>query len=489
MDTDKTDGGRSMRRRIAYPILIILILVTAFQSFMLINYHSTGRLLPRRVITGPNTVTDVMNFEEYLLETYIKPFEITMTTGEGLNVQKVTRESSNYYNQIWKDTVKLLGTLSDLKLYEIYDEDKWNEMTGRSGYIVKFGYDCPIEFINWISGSVNANNEIKDINKVMIIPNSDDEGDVYIKSGNMVYRYIDVKLTGLLRQNEFLSIYEEIKQKSDITYVYLNEVASYDNFKGNIEPDATVIIMDSKVALRSIRAAGYELLTECMFNLQIEPDINNLSSVVTQYISEIKTKLFGVYSDVYKVIIAQNRDLTFSDQYNRYSIHSDGSVTYRYASASYIQEKGEISQAFNNALGMLTDLTSLSGPVKNEIVLTSVNILDDSYQFHFTYCFNGYPVVFGEDKYCIRINATGDRVISADANLFDISDASLPNEQGSKYDLRTFNLLLEEDIALGSLKADSMYIAYVKNDNTVLLPNWIIDGDVLTILGLKEAED
>jgi len=63
-----------VRKKIVYPLLIVLILVTAFQSFMLINYHSTGRLLPKKVITGPNTVTDVISFEEYLLETYIQPF-------------------------------------------------------------------------------------------------------------------------------------------------------------------------------------------------------------------------------------------------------------------------------------------------------------------------------------------------------------------------------------------------------------------------------
>lgn len=478
-----------MRKKIVYPLLIVLILVTAFQSFMLINYHSTGRLLPKKVITGPNTVTDVISFEEYLLETYIQPFEITMTTGEGLNVHKVTKESAAYYSQIWKDTVTLLGTISDLKLYEIYDEDKWNEMTGKSGYIVKLGYDCPIEFVNWISGSVNTNNEIKSINKIMILPTSSDEGDVYIKSREMVYRYIGVKLTGLLRQNVFLSIYEELKQESDITYVYLNEVASYENFKGNIEPDATVVIMDDKISIGSIRVAGYELLTECIFNLQIEPDLNNLSPVVTQYISEIKTKLFGVYSDVYKVIIAQNRDLTFSDQYNRYTIHSDGSVTYRYASASYMQEKGEISQAFNNTLSMLTDLTSLSGVMQNELILTSVQINEDSYQFRFSYYFNSYPVMLEQEKHSISITATGDRVISADANLFDISDASLPNDAEDMYDLRTFNILSKNDIALGSIKADSMYIAYIKDENTVLLPSWIIEGDGLTILGLKEAED
>ncbi|HPB18162.1 MAG TPA: hypothetical protein PK870_10955, partial [Clostridia bacterium] len=303
------------------------------------------------------------------------------------------------------------------------------------------------------------------------------------------YRYIGVKLTGLLRQNVFLSIYEELKQESDITYVYLNEVASYENFKGNIEPDATVVIMDDKISIGSIRVAGYELLTECIFNLQIEPDLNNLSPVVTQYISEIKTKLFGVYSDVYKVIIAQNRDLTFSDQYNRYTIHSDGSVTYRYASASYMQEKGEISQAFNNTLSMLTDLTSLSGVMQNELILTSVQINEDSYQFRFSYYFNSYPVMLEQEKHSISITATGDRVISADANLFDISDASLPNDAEDMYDLRTFNILSKNDIALGSIKADSMYIAYIKDENTVLLPSWIIEGDGLTILGLKEAED
>ena len=478
-----------MSKKFAYPILIILILLTAFQSFMLINYHSTGRLLPKRVITGPNTVTDVMNFEEYLLETFILPFEITMTTGEGLNVHKITNESDGYYNQIWKNTVTLLGTIADMKLYEIYDADKWNEMTGKSGYIIKLGYDCPIEFINWISGSVNTNNEIKSMNKVMILPTASDEGDAYIKSDDKVYRYIGVKLSGLLQQDKFLSIYEEIKQASEITYVYLNEVASYDNFKGNIEPDTTVVIMNNRAAIGSIRVVGYELLTECMFNLQIEPDINNLSASVTQYISEIKSRLFGVYSDVYKVLIAQNRDLTFSDQYNIYSIHSDGSITYRYLSASYIQEKGEISQAFNNALGMLTDLATLSGAVQNKLLLTSVEVLNDSYQFNFTYYFNGYPVLLKEERNCISINATADRVISVDANLFDISDASLPNDEEDMYDLRTFNMLSERDMVLGSIKADSMYIAYVKDVNTVLLPRWIIEADEITVLELKEAED
>ena len=108
-----------MKRKIAYPILIILLLATVFQSFMLINYHSTGRLLPRRIIEGPNTVTEVINFEEYLLESFIRPFEITMTTGEGLNVNKVPRDLQGYFDQIWKDTISALATLADKKLYEI----------------------------------------------------------------------------------------------------------------------------------------------------------------------------------------------------------------------------------------------------------------------------------------------------------------------------------------------------------------------------------
>jgi hypothetical protein len=319
----------------------------------------------------------------------------------------------------------------------------------------------------------------------MILPESTDEGDVYINSGEKVYRYIGVKLNGLLKGNEFLSIYEEIKQKSDITYVYLNEVVSYDNFKGNIQPDTTVVIADDSITIGSIRVAGYELLTECMLNLQIEPDVNNLSPQVTRYISEIKTKLFGVYSDIYRVIIAQNRDLTFSDQYNIYTIHTDGSVTYRYASASQIQEKGEISLAFNNALSMLADLTSLSAAEKNPPVLAFVGIEEDCYEFRFVYRYNGYPVLLDKEKYCISITATADRVVAADVNLFDISDASLPTVM---YDLRTFNMLSENDMALGSIKANGMYIAYIKDDSTVLLPKWIIEGEEITELGLKEVK-
>jgi regulatory protein YycH of two-component signal transduction system YycFG len=154
-----------------------------------------------------------------------------------------------------------------------------------------------------------------------------------------------------------------------------------------------------------------------------------------------------------------------------------------------MQEKGEISQAFNNTLSMLTDLTSLSGVMQNELILTSVQINEDSYQFRFSYYFNSYPVMLEQEKHSISITATGDRVISADANLFDISEASLPNDEEDMYDLRTFNILSKNDIALGSIKADSMYIAYIKDENTVLLPSWIIEGDGLTILGLKEAED
>ena len=478
-----------MKRKIAYPILIILLLATVFQSFMLINYHSTGRLLPRRTIEGPNTVTEVINFEEYLLESYIRPFEITMTTGEGLNVNKVPRDLQGYFDQIWKDTISALATLADKKLYEIYDEDKWNEITGSAGYTIKLGYDCPIRFINWVTGSVNSNSEIDSINKIMVIPIDSDEGDVYIRSGNKVFRYLNVKLSGLLKQNEFLSLYDEIKQQSEITYVYLNEVALYENFKGNIEPDATVIIMDDYVTINRIRVASYEILSECMFNLQIEPDVNNLSPLVKQYISEIKTKLFGIYSDVYKEIIAQNRELTFSDQYNSYSIHTDGSLSYRYASASYIQEKGDISLAFSNALSMLTDMTSLSGTKQNNLVLTKVKEQDDSYTFSFTYFFNDYPVLMQNEKYSVVIKATADRVISMDANLYDITDASVAGSYVDLYDLRTFNMLSEQSISLGSLKADNMYIGYIKDEDTVLLPSWIIDDESVLVIELKEAED
>jgi hypothetical protein len=50
-------------------------------------------------------------------------------------------------------------------------------------------------------------------------------------------------------------------------------------------------------------------------------------------------------------------------------------------------------------------------------------------------------------------------------------------------------MLSERDMVLGSIKADSMYIAYVKDVNTVLLPRWIIEADEITVLELKEAED
>lgn len=476
-----------MKKRISYPILIFLLVVTIFQSFMLINYHSTGQLLPKRSTFNPNTVTNVMQFEEYLLGTYICPAEITMTTGEGLNVQKVSKDPESYFTQIWRDTVDTLGSIADKKLYEIYDEDKWNDMTGVAGFIVKFGYDCPMVFINWITGAVNTNNQILSINKLMIIPINRDEGDIYIKSGDKVFRYIGVKLSGLLRQAEFLSIYKEIKENSEISYVYLNEVASYDNFKGNIQPDTTVIIMEQGASLKSIRVTGYELLTECIFNLQIEPNINNLSSLVKQYIADIKARLFGVYADVYKEVIAQNRELTFSDQYNVYSLHLDGSVTYRYSTAAYDQEKGDISQAFNNTLEMLTNLTSLSTLKQDSLVLSKVEVLDDSYTFSFTYYFNDYPVILKDKKHCVTINATADRVLSVDADLFDITDASLGNDDAVLYDLRTFNMLAEADMALGSLKADNMYIAYVKDNNIVLPASWIIEYEGITPLVFKEA--
>jgi regulatory protein YycH of two-component signal transduction system YycFG len=138
---------------------------------------------------------------------------------------------------------------------------------------------------------------------------------------------------------------------------------------------------------------------------------------------------------------------------------------------------------------MLTDLTSLSGTKQNDLILTGVVKEEDSYLFNFTYFYNGYPVILEEQDCSICISATGDRVISVDASLFDISDAFLPNNGEDMYDLKTFNMLSDKDIALGSLKADNMYIAYVKDENTVLLPSWIIDGDILTILELKEAED
>ena len=145
--------------------------------------------------------------------------------------------------------------------------------------------------------------------------------------------------------------------------------------------------------------------------------------------------MFGIYSDVYKEIIAQNRELTFSDQYNSYSIHTDGSLSYRYASASYIQEKGDISLAFSNALSMLTDMTSLSGTKQNNLVLTKVKEQDDSYTFSFTYFFNDYPVLMQNEKYSVVIKATADRVISMDANLYDITDASVAGGYVDLYDL------------------------------------------------------
>ena len=44
-------------------------------------------------------------------------------------------------------------------------------------------------------------------------------------------------------------------------------------------------------------------------------------------------------------------------------------------------------------------------------------------------------------------------------------------------------------MALGSIKANGMYIAYIKDDSTVLLPKWIIEGEEITVLGLKEVQD
>ena len=50
-------------------------------------------------------------------------------------------------------------------------------------------------------------------------------------------------------------------------------------------------------------------------------------------------------------------------------------------------------------------------------------------------------------------------------------------------------MLSEQSISLGSLKADNMYIGYIKGEDTVLLPSWIIDDESVLVIELKEAED
>jgi hypothetical protein len=477
-----------MRKRIIYPIFAFLLAVTIFQAAVLVNYHATGSLFNFNNNKGPQTVTNIKEFEEYLTEEYVTPFEITVTAGEGLSVYKVSRSGEKYFTEIWKDSITVLKDISESPLYEMYDETKWNEMTGRSGVIIKFGYDCPISFINWISDSVNTNSGLKSINKFMIVPTEGTEGDVYVRSGDAVYRYIGVELNGVLSNEKFLSLYQNIKDSSEFTYAYMTEVSDYDTYKGNVEPDIAVNIEADSAHITKIRVAGFELLTECMFNLEIEPDITDLSSVMEQYISTIKTRLFGVYADVYMSIIGQNRDLTFSDQYNIYNIHNDGSISYRYTSSSG-DAKGDISTAFTNALSMVTDLLSLSTLGEIHIYLTDVTETDEAYTFSFSYLYNDYPVLTEDDGYAITVNATAKRVVSLDAVLYDISDASSALGETDLYDIRTFDLLSNAGMAdLGQLKAENMYMAYIKNDLIVLSPSWIIDDEDMTVLTLTEKE-
>ena len=193
-------------------------------------------------------------------------------------------------------------------------------------------------------------------------------------------------------------------------------MVSYDNFKGNIQPDTTVVIMDDSVAIGSIRVAGYELLTECMLNLQIEPDVNNLSPQVTRYISEIKTKLFGVYSDIYRVIIAQNRDLTFPTS----TISTLFIPTAGYLQVCFcITDTGKRRNCFSFQQCFKYACRSyfVIGNRENPPVLAFVGIEEDCYEFRFVYRYNGYPVLLDKEKYCISITATADRVVAADANL------------------------------------------------------------------------
>lgn len=478
-----------MRKKWTYLVLILLLALTGLQSFMLVSYHSTGKFFPQKKDPSSHQVIDLVSFEDYLLESYVLPFEITMTGGEGLSVHKVQKEEDGYFFKMWKDTLAALKTLSDTRQYEIYEEEKWNEITPMAGYLVKFNYDCPITFINWISNSINTNFEIDTISKIKIIPSSNDEGDVYLRVKDKVFRYVSVKLSGLLRQNDFLNVYEEIKAQSNITYVYLTEVALYESYQGNIEPDTTIVIDDNLVKLDRIRISNYNLLSECMLNLQLETDLDNVSPLVGQYIEEIKERLFGIYADMYKTLITQNKEVTFSDQYNVYTIHTDASISYRYSSAvSYTKEKGEISQAFLNALQAVEDLQGLSyEEIKNNLFLVDIEEDTNYYTFYLTYSYKDYPVYIKDKKASISISATEERVVSIDGIMLDIEGFFFEGED-TLYSLSTFSILSQSELALSSIKADNMFIAYIKEQTTLTSPSWILFDKEILPLSLEEVE-
>lgn len=474
--------NHSVRERAKSIIIILLLGCSLIQIGILWGDQSHGfpfNLLDRFFHRTSIPVTDQMTRDELFV-----PYRLVVSNGE--EAYWVLGTESRYYNQLWEEAKDYLENISkDILKEDNGEKATWGDIITRKGFLIDFRYTIKPDLLAWFLENTTNSSNIPSVTKMMIVPESGDEGSGMIYINNKGSDYIGYKYDGTARKVSFDKIisdidgndneYREYKSMHDIKLDSQNSVSQSNGKNGFSEPDVLYI------------------LNEKLQNYNI------ISCSIPQSL--------GIQEELEDKILENNKDrfapytyagfFQFSDINNKYKIYKNGLLEYDYLpqGGPIISTDGGAGKALWNSYDFISRINKLTNE-KAEIHLSGASENSDgSFSFNFDYVVNGMPVYVdikavngGADasSHAITIVADSKRVLKCNWQIrnFTISGKDVYNDKF--FDIVPNN----PEISYKNTKIEEMTVGYVVNsmENSSLEPVMVIDSgnDIKTIKMPKE---
>ena len=476
-----------MNKTAAIIISIVLFLGVIFQALVIVDYHSDDfRLGFFRQRTEP--VVYFESFDESIAEQYFKPFSIYVNDGEQ---SWVMRNDEDFFDTLWQDGKNLItdGLLDELE----ESDESWASVSRNPGVLFKFGYPLPINYLGFILSMEFDDTVPPDIEKILVVP-SEEAMDVYVKGRNRVYEARGLEATGLFLQPNFEGFADllgvEPSYSSD-SYREIHNFISEDVLDEYIEPDILVVLDTNPRTLPWLELSVPGLIKEYNDALKIRNEAER-ETAVEEVGNKIRNDVLGRTVNTFEMHIDLSEKLYFSNQFNIYEISRTGWIRYRYTEGTEGDEKGNIGDAFINAVETLSALTELSENSHN-LYLSGITEDDETYTFTFDYRYGQSVIAFTENDHAAVITGTATRTIEALVCPLNI-DENIGEEKVSAGYILNFPYITQmNDVNIINIEAYEMYVGYMKTEAMleVVSPVWLIEKrtgekQVLYLIGAEE---
>ena len=447
---------RIYSERLKFYILILLITTSLVQLGILWSYQNQG--LPFNFMNLFNTKeTKVSNSKQ--LQDFFSPFKVVISEGPDYTKLILNKNDSNY-SVLWEDAKKYLSRAFKMKPADTYDLSEWYGLIDSKVIVLDFYTNIKLNLLKDFISIPELNSESPTgIYKMIISPweditNYNKSISIYINDGIKIYKY-DL-LYNSTEFSDYLSKYEdiitELNNNSDTVHYYYLKSRLGKSLRGFSE-DTTLAFRDWNMSYDSLR-----------YSLPY-----GIGSKGTEDTNKIAAKILGPENDNYERSVDSNKTIEFKTLNNVYRVYSDGFMTYNYLPAQMYADKGELGEAFKNALEFVSGIETFSENKNLNLFLSGYEEGDKFYRFKFDYMVNDktndVPIYM---EYIDKDDSYGPLVL----NHAIIVTANSKNVLNCKATLKTFEFTGEAK-QFGIGPGDATYIRDVKllENDTIIEKN------------------